>query len=388
MDLTSRRERATTWVDHSDPLARLAKISLHDHLDGSVQPETLLALAAESGAPVPRHDPEALQHWFGNFAALEPGADWELRFGLTTSVMQTAPQLRRVAREYVATLAADGVVYAETRWAPEKHLARGLSMDEALAAVQDGLEAGMRDAAREGRPVLVRQILSIMRTAQHGREVVETALRNRDAVVGLDLAGHEEGHPPAEHAEWFLLAAEHGLSRTVHAGEAAGVESILGALEHCSAQRIGHGARLAEDLAIDGARHPVGEVVAAWRRAGRGTAALELGPVAQRIVDERIPLELCPSSNSQPGGVVDTLAQHPIGLLAEIGAAVTVHPDNRLISATSVTGELRLLVDRFGWGLADVERAQRTALAGGFVDPELRERILEERLAPSYDAAR
>ncbi|QHC65910.1 adenosine deaminase [Rathayibacter sp. VKM Ac-2759] len=377
----------TTWVDPADPLAALAKVSLHDHLDGSVRPATLLELAAESGAPVPRQDPEALQHWFTHFAELEPGADWELLFGLTTSVMQTAPQLRRIAREYVGTLAADGVVYAETRWAPEKHLARGLSMDEALAAVQDGLDAGMRDAARDGRPVLVRQLLSIMRTADRGPEVVAAALRNRDAVVGIDLAGHEEGRPAREHAEWFRLAAAHGLSRTVHAGEMAGADSIEDALDSCAAQRIGHGARLAEDIAVDGRVHPVGEVAAAWRRAGGGRDSLRLGPLAQRVVDEAIPLEMCPTSNSQPGGVVDTLAQHPVGLLHAAGVAVTVHPDNRLLSRTGVTGELRVMVDRFGWGLADIERAQRTALAAGFLDDERRERLREERLAPSFARA-
>ena len=240
--------RPTTWTDPADPLTRLPKVSLHDHLDGSLRPETLIELADAAGVALPRHTPRELQTWFRDFAILEPRRDWEDLFGLSTSLMQTAPQLHRVAREYVHTLAADGVVYAETRWAPEKHLGGGLSMDAAVEAVHDGLDAGMREVGEAGHRVTVRQVLSVMRTGVSDDEVVAAAERGRAAgVVGIDLAGHEEGHPAHAHARAFTRAAHAGVHRTVHAGEADGAGSIADALATCAAERIGHGARTRAD---------------------------------------------------------------------------------------------------------------------------------------------
>lgn len=373
----------TTWVDPTDPLAPLPKVSLHDHLDGSLRPETILELAAATGTPVPRRDPGALQHWLTHFAEEEPGGDWELLFGLSTSVMQTPAQLRRVAREYVETAVADGVVYAETRWAPEKHLAGGLSMDEAVAAVAEGLEAGMTAARADGRLIEVRQILSIMRTSDRDDEVLAAALRNRDAgVVGVDLAGHEEGHPAHRHAEAFAGARAAGLRRTVHAGEADGVASILDALESCHAERIGHGARLAEDLTIDGRLSPVREVVAAWERAGRDASRVELGAVSQRVRDGGTVLELCPTSNC--GGVVDVIEQHPIDLLAALGIAVSVNIDNRMLTASSVTGQMRILVDVFGWTPGQLRAATLAGARAAFGPAALIDRIIDEQILPAW----
>lgn len=371
----------TTWVDPTDPLVSLPKVSLHDHLDGSLRPETILELAAASGSFVPRADPSALQHWLSNFAEEEPGGDWELLFGLSTSVMQTPEQLRRVAREYVETVVADGVVYAETRWAPEKHLAGGLSMDEAVAAVAEGLDAGVTAARADGRSIEVRQILSIMRTSDRDDEVLAAALRNRDAgVVGVDLAGHEEGHPAHLHAAAFEGARAAGLRRTVHAGEADGVASILDALETCHAERIGHGARLAEDVRIDGRLYPVREVVAAWERAGKDASVVELGAVSERVRDSGTVLELCPTSNC--GGVVDVIEQHPIDLLAALGIAVSVNIDNRMITANSVTGQMRILVDVFGWTPTQLRAATLAGARSAFGPRDLVDRIVEEQILP------
>ncbi len=373
----------TTWVDPTDPLARRPKVSLHDHLDGSLRPETILELASASGSFVPRTDPVALQHWLSNFAEEEPGGDWELLFGLSTSVMQTPGQLRRVAREYVETVVADGVVYAETRWAPEKHLAGGLSMDEAVAAVAEGLDAGVTAARADGRSIEVRQILSIMRTSDRDDEVLAAALRNRDAgVVGVDLAGHEEGHPAHRHAAAFEGARAAGLRRTVHAGEADGVASILDALETCHAERIGHGARLAEDLTIDGRLYPVREVVAAWERTGKDASVVELGAVSERVRERGTVLELCPTSNC--GGVVDVIEQHPIDLLAALGIAVSVNIDNRMITASSVTGQMRILVDVFGWTPAQLRAATLAGARSAFGPAELLDRIVEEQILPGW----
>jgi adenosine deaminase len=373
----------TTWVDPTDPLAPLPKVSLHDHLDGSLRPETILELAAASGKRVPRTDPDALQYWLTHFAEEEPGGDWELPFGLSTSVMQTPEQLRRVAREYVETAVADGVVYAETRWAPEKHLAGGLSMDEAVAAVAEGLEAGMAAARAGGRFIEVRQLLSIMRTSDRDAEVLATALRNRDAgVVGVDLAGHEEGHPAHLHAAAFEGARAAGLRRTVHAGEADGVASIRDALETCHAERIGHGARLAEDLTIDGRLYPVREVVAAWERAGKDGSRVTLGAVSEGVRASGTVLELCPTSNC--GGVVDVIEQHPIDLLAALGVAVSVNIDNRMLTASSVTGQMRILVDVFGWTPAQLRTATLAGARAAFGPADLLDEIITEQILPGW----
>lgn len=377
--------RPTTWTDPADPLTRLPKVSLHDHLDGSLRPETLIELADAAGVALPRHTPAELQTWFRDFAILEPGRDWEDLFGLSTSVMQTAPQLHRVAREYVHTLAADGVVYAETRWAPEKHLGGGLSMDAAVEAVHDGLDAGMREVAEAGHRVTVRQVLSVMRTGASDEEVVAAAERGRAAgVVGIDLAGHEEGHPAHAHARAFARAAHAGLRRTVHAGEADGAGSIADALATCAAERIGHGARLVEDIAIAGERHGVREAVAAWNRHGLDPAALQTGEIATRVRDTRIVLEVCPTSNSN-GGVVDRIAQHPLALLSAAGIRVSLHPDNRLLSETSVSREMRLVTEAFGWTPAQLRRASFDALDAAFAPAELLERIRLEQLVPGWD---
>jgi adenosine deaminase len=358
-----------TWVDANDPLRRLPKVALHDHLDGSLRPETLIDLATASGIALPRTNPSDLQVWLRDFAELEPGRDWEDLFGLSTSVMQSAPQLRRVAREYVETLVADGVVYAEARWAPEKHLAGGLTIGETVEAVHDGLDEGMADARRVGHVVEVRQLLSVMRTGQSGAEIVAAAARSADAgVVGVDLAGHEEGHPAHEHAIAFDSAAELGLHRTIHAGEAAGAPSIADALDTCHAERIGHGVR---------------EAALAWAERGSDPAVLTLGETATRVRDRRIVLELCPTSNSN-GGVVDAIAQHPIALLQAAGIRVSLHPDNRMLSVTSVTSEMRTVVTTFGWSMPQLRAATLDALDAAFGPRDLIERIRVDRILPAW----
>ncbi|MDQ1130855.1 hypothetical protein [Microbacterium sp. SORGH_AS_0888] len=258
-------------------------------------------------------------------------------------------------------------------------------MDEAVVAVHDGLDAGMRDVAGAGHRVTVRQVLSVMRTGVSDDAVVAAAERGAGAgVVGIDLAGHEEGHPAHAHAAAFARAARAGLRRTVHAGEAEGAVSIADALTTCAAERIGHGARLVEDIAVAGVRHGVREAVAAWQRQDRDAAALEPGEIATRVRDERIVLEVCPTSNSN-GGVVDAIGQHPVSLLAAAGIRVSLHPDNRLLSETSVSREMRVVTDTFGWTATQLRRATFDALDAAFAPAELLDRIRVEQLVPGWD---
>ena len=155
---------------------------------------------------------------------------------------------RRVARECVEDLAADGVVYAEVRYAPEQHLRRGLTLDEVVDAVQRGLRRG-RWQARRGGPIVVRQLLTAMRHQARSREIAELAVAYRDrGVAGFDIAGAEAGYPPTRHLDAFEYLQRENAHFTIHAGEAFGLPSIWQAIQWCGADRLGHGVRIIDDI--------------------------------------------------------------------------------------------------------------------------------------------
>ncbi len=240
-------------------IAALPKVSLHDHLDGGLRPGTVIELADEVGWELPSRDPQALGDWFFEAASSGSLERYLETFAHTTAVMQTTEQLRRVAREYVVDLAADGVVYAETRWAPGQHLRAGLSLPDTVEAVADGLAEGMSLCRDAGTPIVVGQIVSMMRHLSPDTAIAELALRYADrGVVGVDLAGAEAGHPAGLFREAYDMIHRYGGHATVHAGEAAGVESIREAVEICGAERIGHGVRLVDDLDLSAATPRLG----------------------------------------------------------------------------------------------------------------------------------
>ncbi len=353
-----------------DEIRSLPKISLHDHLDGALRPATILELAADTGLALPAGEPDALADWF--FEAADSGSlpRYLETFDHTTAVMQTAEQLRRVAREYVEDLAADGVVYAETRWAPEQHLRAGLTMEAAVEAVAEGLDEGIRLCQAAGTPIVARQILSAMRHREPDTAIAELVVRYADrGVVGLDLAGAEAGFPAGRFAAAFALVHAHGSHATVHAGEAAGLASIQDAVQACGAERIGHGVRLVDDLAFDGG----------------GAGGVRLGPLATTIRDRGIALEVCPTSNLQTG-VCATLAEHPIRQLVDAGLVVTINCDNRLMSRTTQTDELAALVETFGFTRADLRRFAIDAARAVFAPPQVREALVTEHIIPGYAA--
>lgn len=321
------------------------KIALHDHLDGGLRPETIIELAADVGHQLPETEPDALGRWF--FAAADSGSlvRYLETFAHTIAVMQTRAQLSRVAAEFVEDQAADGVIYAEARWAPEQHLAGGLSLRQAVEAVRDGLAQGMSNAAAAGRPIIARQILTSMRHASPTTEIAELAVAFRnDSVCGFDIAGAEDGFPPSRFVEAFDYLKRHNFEFTIHAGEAFGLPSIWEAVQVCGASRLGHGVRLIDDVATDGS----------------------LGELAGYVRNRRIALELCPSSNLQTG-ICSTIAEHPFGRLAELNFRVTVSCDNRLMSATTLSREYHLLSEAFGYGLADLRRFSRNAAKSAFL---------------------
>ena len=351
-------------------LKSLPKVSLHDHLDGGLRPETIIELAAKAGHTLPATDPEELRSWFLESADSGSLERYLETFEHTIAVMQSHDDLVRVAREFVEDLAEDGVVYGEVRWAPEQHLTAGLSLDDAVEAVQEGLEEGMDAVDEAGGCIEVGQIITAMRHGDRGSEIAQLAVRHRDnGVVGFDLAGAENGFLPSRFTEAFTYLAENNCPATVHAGEGAGLESIQDALVHGRALRLGHGVRIAEDIHLD-----------VQEEDGNDVGTLTLGDLAQWVRDRQIPLELCPSSNLQTGAIAafgTTIAEHPIDLLHQLGFNVTVNTDNRLMSGVSLTGEFGLLVETFGYGLDTVLELTLNAVHASFLPIESREQLAD-----------
>jgi adenosine deaminase len=337
-----------------EALQAFPKVSLHDHLDGGLRPQTIIELAADIGYPLPADNADDLGQWFAESANSGSLERYLEIFDHTIAVMQTAPNLRRVAKEFVEDLAADGVIYGETRWAPEQHLRDGLTEADAIEAVRDGLAEGMAACRNRGHEIDLRQLLTAMRQAEPTRAIAELTLRyRRDGVAGFDIAGPEKGYPPSRFLESFQLLRRQSAYYTIHAGEADGCESIWDAVQVCAANRIGHGVAIIEDIQ-QGA----------------------LGDFAAYVRNERIPLEMCPSSNVQTG-TVSSIAEHPIHNLDRLGFRVTVNPDNRLMSATSMTKEFALLAEAFDYTFADVSRLSSNAAKSAFAPYDVRRALVQ-----------
>lgn len=361
----------------------LPKVSLHDHLDGGLRPSTIIELAAEAGHELPATDAEALGNWFRESADSGSLPRYLETFEHTLAVMQTREALIRVAREFVEDLAEDGVIYGEVRYAPEQHQRQGLSLDDVVDAVQEGLDQACEELNSEGHPMQVGQLLIAMRHADNGVEIAKLALRHRGhGVVGFDIAGAEEGFPPSRMKEAFDLLAENLFPTTVHAGEAAGLDSIKDAILVGRAQRLGHGVRVAEDIEIE-----FGGVDEDGEEVGDDTGLVSLGPVANWVRERGIPLEICPSSNLQTGATAEFgegIESHPIDLLVQTGFNVTISPDNRLMSGTTLSDEFELLVEAFDYDLEDLLDLTLNAAEAAFVPLEMRE-LLVEYINDFYD---
>ncbi|WP_340537441.1 adenosine deaminase [Nocardioides sp. GXZ039] len=342
------------------------KVLLHDHLDGGVRPATVLELSAEIGHELPTDESaEALAAWFAEAADSGSLVRYLETFDHTVAVMQTAAALTRIARECVEDLAADGVVYAEIRYAPEQHVEQGLTLDEVVAAVQEGFEQGVADA---GGRIVVRQLLTAMRHQARSREIAELAVAWRDrGVAGFDIAGAEAGFPPTRHLDAFEYLQRENSHFTIHAGEAFGLPSIWQAIQWCGADRLGHGVRIVDDIEV------------------KDDGTYELGRLAAYVRDQRIPLELAPASNVQTGAAA-SIAEHPIGLLTKLRFRVTVNTDNRLMSQTSMTDEMMALVKAFGYDLADLRWFTINAMKSAFLPFDERLAIIDDVIKPGYAA--
>lgn len=354
-----------------DALVRAPKVELHDHLDGGLRPQSVLELADELGyrnLPTGIEDAAALGTWFRDAADSGSLVRYLEGFAHTVGVMGSEDALFRVASECAQDLAADGVVYAEVRYAPELWLDIDLPMPAVVEAVNAGFRAGERAALAAGNPITVGVLLCAMRQNERAMQVAELVVRYRDAgVAGFDIAGPEDGFSPMRQADAFEYLRRESARYTAHAGEAAGVQSIWEALAYCSTERLGHGVRIIEDITFAPDADPV------------------LGRVAQYVRDRRIALEVAPSSNLQTGIAVG-IAEHPFEALRRLGFTVTVNTDNRLMSATSMSREMALLVEAFGYDWAQVRQLTEDALRASFL-PEPDQRALRrDVIDPAYAA--
>ncbi len=346
-----------------EDVRRAPKVVLHDHLDGGLRPQTIIDLAGDCGHSLPAADAESLERWFVESADSGSLVRYLETFDHTVAVMQTGPAIARVARECVEDMVADGVVYAEIRYAPEQHVENGLTLDEVVAAVQEGFEQGV--AAADGR-IVVRQLLTAMRHQARSREIAELAVAWRDrGVAGFDIAGAEAGFPPTRHLDAFEYLQRENAHFTIHAGEAFGLPSIWEAIQWCGADRLGHGVRIIDDITV----HDDGSV--------------ELGRLAAYVRDRRIPLEMCPRSNVQTGAA-ESIAEHPIGLLTSLRFRVTINTDNRLMSGTSMTEEMFGLVEAFGYTVEDLRWFTINAMKSAFLPFDERLAIIDGVIKPGY----
>lgn len=373
-----------------DDLRQAPKVLLHDHLDGGLRPQTIIELAADSGYDaLPASEAEALGTWFRESADSGSLPRYLETFDHTLAVMQTRDGLYRVASECAQDLAADGVVYAESRYAPEQHLTRGLTLEGVVEAVNAGLRDGEAKAAAAGHPIRVTSLLTAMRHAAKSTEIAELAIRYRDeGVSGFDIAGAEAGYPPTRHLDGFEYLRRENFHFTIHAGEAFGLPSIWEAIQWCGADRLGHGVRIVDDITIDGS--PFAEWVEGNQDDPAALTSLELsrvrlGRLAAYVRDKRIPLEMCPSSNLQTSAA-PSIALHPITLLGRLRFRVTLNTDNRLMSGTSMTREATLLRDEADWTLEDLRWVTINAMKSAFIPFDERLELIDGVIKPGYAA--
>ena len=338
-------------------IKRCPKVELHDHLDGGLRCSTIIELAKAENIKLPETDPEKLEKWFIRGGEEKSLALYLESFSITSQIMQTTEALERVAFEAIEDLAKENVVYAELRFAPEIHTAKGLNLEEIVTSVLKGLERG-----RKKTNVQFGLILCAMRnqSPENSLEIAELAVAfSERGVVGFDIAGDEYGHPPKKHLDAFQYIRSKNFNITIHAGEAFGVESIWQAIQICGAHRIGHGVRLIEDMVTDGQKIE------------------KMGSLSHFIQDRRIPMEVCLTSNVGTGAA-KSYQEHPFPIFYKNNFRVFLCTDNRLMSNTTLTKEMEIAVKEYGLTFRDLEKITINAMKSAFIHHN-------EKIAIIYD---
>ncbi|MCX2719112.1 adenosine deaminase [Lentiprolixibacter aurantiacus] len=314
----------------------LPKIELHLHLDCSLSYE----VASTIKPGMTREDYEE------NFIA--PPKCTDLADYLTRAIkgfelMQTREQLRMVTLDLFKQLKADGVIYAEIRFAPLLHTGLGLSPEEVVETV---IRASQEGIERFG--VEARLILCTLRRFNEEQSLQTARIVNEfkgTLVVGMDIAGDEAGYPIDAHRKAFAFANKNGIKCTAHAGEACGPHSVWETIKHFHPLRIGHGARSIEDEDL-----------------------------LQFLKKHKLHLEICPTSNIQVN-VFDQIENHPVDLLYRKGLSISINTDARTISDTTLVNEYSKLEANFGWTSAHFKYCNMEAIEHAFAPQELKDKI-------------
>jgi len=326
-------------------LKKLPKVELHCHLDGCLRIDTLLALAQRYKVPLASSDPVLLKNFLSIGKKRGTLEEYIARFDTTLSVMQTPDALTRIAYELIEDVASENVRYIEVRYSPILHTSNGMTLEETVESVRDGLKKGERDfGVKSG--IIVCGIRHISPEASLKLANLCVRYKNK-GVVGFDLAGAEENFPAKDHREAFYMILNHNINATIHAGEAYGPSSIHQAVHYCGAHRIGHGTRLKEDKDL-----------------------------MHYVNDHRIPLEICLTSNWHTYSV-RSLKQHPMKYYYDQGIRVTLNTDNRLISDTTLTKEFCLARDIFGFTLHDFREVTIVAMKAAFLPHKVRKEMIQ-----------
>ena len=311
-------------------------IELHLHLDGSLRPETVWELAKEQNIKLPANTVDEVRDQMQVPEDCRTLEEYLTRFDLPLLVLQTREALERAAFELTEDLAKEGVTYAEIRFAPQLSIKGGMTQEQAVEAAIEGVKRGMEQYPS----IRVGLILCCMRGEDNEEwnfQTVETAKKYLgDVVCAVDIAGAESLYPTERFAPVFEKVREYGLPSTIHAGEAAGPESMKTALAF-GAKRIGH-----------------------------GVAAVEDPKLVRRLIEEQITLEVCVTSNYQTK-VVPSIEAHPIRRLFNAGVRVTVNSDNRTVSNTNIRKELDILRNVFGFKEQEIEKMEEYAWEARFL---------------------
>jgi len=335
-----------TFIPSEEFLRKLPKTDLHVHLDGSVRLSTILDLAESQKVVLPATDEDSLAKAIHMGQVCEDLNDYLKAFDVTLAVLQDEEALYRVAYELAEDAARENVRYMEVRYSPILHTRKGLPLTRIVECVLEGLTDARRDYNIRCELIIcgIRHIAP----EQSLRLAELTAAYKNKGVVGFDLAGAEHDYPAKAHREAFYLVRNNNVNTTIHAGEAYGPESIHQAIHVCGAHRIGHGTRLREN-----------------------------GDLLNYVNDLRIPLEVCLTSNVQTRAV-NTFRSHPLRFYYDFGIRVTINTDNRLVTDTTVTQELKTAVDTFGFDAWDVKQLLINGFKSAFLPFHERQQILRK----------
>ncbi len=326
-------------------LKKLPKVELHCHLDGCLRIQTILDLAQRHQVSLPASNPINLKKILSIGKKRGTLEEYIARFDITLSVMQTPDALTRIAYELIEDVAAENVRYIEVRYSPILHTNKGMTLEEAVESVREGLKQGEKDfGVKSG--IIVCGIRHI--SPEASLKLADLCVRYKNkGVVGFDLAGAEENFPAKDHREAFYMILNHNINATIHAGEAFGPSSIHQAIHYCGAHRIGHGTRLKEDKDL-----------------------------MQYVTDHRITMEVCLTSNWHTYSV-RSLKQHPFRYYYDQGIRVTLNTDNRLMSDTTLSKEFGVARDLFNFTLHDFREVTIIAMKAAFLPHVVRKNMIK-----------